>query len=192
MLMLGIVPTLMDNIPMRDYGDDSNKVWTGFVKILRSKMFDRDLQIKRPMSTTGPLSNMSRISQKLEHCSGENAEKLHHHLKQSKLKIKGFGIDPNSREDVTVVVSFFTRHFCNRAADHADEIFKLGNIDALTAYVRVSFSNEDLEGMNLYSFIKLDPFDKSIHEYTQEFNSFYSYWKGDISVKAVAYLYIGG
>ena len=46
--------------------------------------------------------------------------------------------------------------------------------------------------MNLYSLIKLDQFDKSLHEYTQEFNSSYSYWKDDISVKADAYLYIGG
>jgi hypothetical protein len=68
----------------------------------------------------------------------------------------------------------------------------LDNIDALTAYVCVSFSNEDLEGMNLYSLIKLDQFDKSLHAYTQELNSSYSYWKDDISVKAVAYLYIGG
>ena len=40
-----IVPTLMDNIPMRDYSY-SNIVWTELVKILRSKMFNRDLQIK--------------------------------------------------------------------------------------------------------------------------------------------------
>jgi hypothetical protein len=51
---------------------------------------------------------MFRFLQKLEHCSGENAEKLHNHLKQSKLKIKGFGIDPNSREAVSVVVPSFT------------------------------------------------------------------------------------
>ena len=144
------------------------------------------------MSTTGPLANMSRFLQKLEHCSGENAEKLHNHIKECKLKIKGFGINPNSRDVVTVVVSSFTGHLGNWAADHADEIFKLDNIDALTAYVRVSFSNEDLEGMNLYSVIKSDHSDKSFHEYTQEFNSSYSYWKDDISVKAAAYLYIGG
>jgi hypothetical protein len=46
--------------------------------------------------------------------------------------------------------------------------------------------------MNLYSLVKLDQFDKSLHEYTQEFNYSYSYWKDDISVKVVAYLYIGG
>ena len=40
---------------MRDY-NDSNKIWTEVVKILRSKMFDRDLQIKGPMSTTSPLA----------------------------------------------------------------------------------------------------------------------------------------
>jgi len=46
--------------------------------------------------------------------------------------------------------------------------------------------------MNLYFLIKLDELDKSLHEYTHEFNISYSNWKGDISVKAVAYLYIGG
>jgi len=129
---------------------------------------------------------------KLEHCSGENAEKIHNHLKQSKLKIKGFGIDPNSREAVTVVVSSFTGHLGNWAAYHADEILLLDNIDALTAYVRISFCNEELEGMNLYSLMKLYQLDKSLYEYTQEFNSSYSYWKNDISVKAGAYLYIVG
>jgi len=77
----GILPILMDNIPMRDNGD-SNKVWTELVKIMRSKIFDRDLQIKGPMSTTSPLANMSRFLQKLEHCSVENEEKLHNHLKK--------------------------------------------------------------------------------------------------------------
>ena len=76
----GIVPTLMDHIPMSDYSD-SNKVWIEFIKILRSKMFDRDLQIKGPISTTGPLANMSRFLQKLEHCSGENAKKSTQSLK---------------------------------------------------------------------------------------------------------------
>ena len=46
--------------------------------------------------------------------------------------------------------------------------------------------------MNLYSLIKLAQFDKSLHGYTQEFNNSYSYWKDDISIKAAAYLYIGG
>ena len=45
---------------MRDY-IDNNKIWTEVVKILRSKMFDRDLQIKGPMCTTGPLANMYRF-----------------------------------------------------------------------------------------------------------------------------------
>ena len=45
---------------MRDYSDN-NKIWTKVVKNLRSKMCDRDLQIKGPMSTKGPLANMSRF-----------------------------------------------------------------------------------------------------------------------------------
>jgi len=119
-------------------------------------------------------------------------KKIHNHLKQSKIKIKGFGIDLDSRKIVTVVVTSFTGHLNNWAADHADEIFTLDGIDALTAYVRVNFSNEDLEGMQLYFFIKIYQFDKSLHEYTQEFNISYSYCKDDISAKAAAYLYIGG
>jgi len=48
---------------------------------------------------------MPRFLRKLEHCSGEKAEVLKNHLKQSKLKIKGFVVEPNSREAVIVVVS---------------------------------------------------------------------------------------
>ena len=89
-------------------------------------------------------------------------------------------------------MSFFTGHLGNWAAYHADEIFKLDNIHVLTEHVRVSFSNEDLESMNLYFLIELDQVDKSLHEHTQELDSSYSYWKDDTSVKAVGYLYIGG
>ena len=47
-----------------------------------------------------------------------------------------------------VIVSSFTGHLGNWAAYHANEIFKLGSIDALIVYVRVSISNEELEGIN--------------------------------------------
>jgi len=80
----------------------------------------------------------------------------------------------------------------NWAADHAYDIFKIDSFDALTAYVHISFSKKDLEGKNLYSLIKLDQIDNCLLEYTQEFNNSYIYWKDDISVKVVAYLYIGG
>ena len=75
-------------------------------------------------------------------------------MKQSKSKIKGFGVEPRSQEVVTVVVSPFTGQWGNWAAYHDDDSFKLDNIDALTAYVRVSFCNKNLEGKNLYSFIE--------------------------------------
>ena len=89
-------------------------------------------------------------------------------------------------------MSSFTGQLGNRAANNAEEIFKLDNIDALTAYVRINFSNEDLEGKNLYSLIELDQFDISLREYTQEFHSSYSYWKEHISIKYASYMYIGG
>ena len=79
-------------------------------------------------------------------------------------------------------MSSFTGELGNWVANNADEILKLDNIDALTAYVRLGFSNEDLEGKNLYSPIKLYQSDESLHEYTQEINNSYSYWKDDISI----------
>ncbi len=91
--------------------------------------------------------------------SDENAEALHDRLKQSNLKIEGFGVDPNSREVVTIVVSYFTEQLGDWVADHVDEIFKLNSVDALTAYVRVSFSDGDLKETILYSLIKLHEFD---------------------------------
>jgi hypothetical protein len=159
---------------------------------MRSKILDEALQLPDLSGRSCVTANLSRFLQKLELCNGENPETLHDHLKPSKLKVKGFGVDPNSGEAVTVVVSSFTGSLYNWATDHADEIYKLDSIDALTAYVRVSSSNEDLEGKSLYSLIKLDQGDKSLHEYTQEFNISYSYWKDDIAVKVAVCLYIGG
>ena len=54
------MPTLVVDITMRDYCD-SNNIWTELVKILRSKIFDRDSQIKGPVSIIGPLANMGRF-----------------------------------------------------------------------------------------------------------------------------------
>ena len=63
------------------------------------------------------------------------------------------------------MVSSLAGSLSNWAVDHADEIFKLDSNDALTTYIRVSFSNKDLEGKKLNSLIKLDQVDKSLHEY---------------------------
>ncbi len=49
---------------MRDYADN-NQIWFELVKLMQSKVFDRDLHIKGPVATTSPLANMSRFLQKL-------------------------------------------------------------------------------------------------------------------------------
>ena len=65
-------------------------------------------------------------------------------FEKSKLKIKGFGVYPNSYEAIIVVVSSFAEQLGN----YADEILKLDNIDASNACVRVNFPNENMEGKN--------------------------------------------
>jgi hypothetical protein len=159
---------------------------------MRRRVSDAILQLLNSHSQPNASSNLLRFLQKLELCYVQNSEVLHDHLTQSKFKVNGFGVNPNSKEAVTVVVSSFTGSLGNWVADHTNEIFKLDSIDALTAYVRVHFSNGDLEGKNLYYVINLDQIDKSLHEYTQEFNSSYTYWKDDISVKIVVHMYIDG
>ena len=61
---------------MRDHCE-SNEIWAETTRILRSHIFDCDLQIKGPGTkiNIGPLTNMPRFLQKLEHCSDKNAEK---------------------------------------------------------------------------------------------------------------------
>jgi hypothetical protein len=109
---VGIISTLMDNIPMRGHCDN-NVIWGETSRIVRSQICDCDLQIIGPRPNDGPLTNISRFLHKLEHCSGEKAKVLHNHLKQSKLKIEGLGVEPNSREVVIVVVFSFTGHSGN-------------------------------------------------------------------------------
>ena len=89
---------------MRDH-DDINGIWAETIRIVRSRVSDEALKLPNSSSHPNATSNLSRFLQKIELCSGENAEVLHDHLKQSKLKVKGFGVDPNSKEVVTVVVS---------------------------------------------------------------------------------------
>jgi hypothetical protein len=133
-----IIPCFWGDIRMRDH-DDINGIWAKTVRILRSRIPDEAMQLPNSSGNPSATSSVSRFLQKLELCTGEHAETLHDHLKQSKSKVKGFGVDLNSKEVVTVVVSSFTGPLGNWAADHANEIFRLYSIDALTAYVRVGF-----------------------------------------------------
>ncbi len=104
---------------------------------------------------TKDMVNMSRFLQKMEHCNGEDSIKMNNHLKQSKMKIQGFGIKPDSNRFVVVLVSLFTSKLGNWASDHYDEIYDLKSLDELIAYVRVGFSIEDVKGKNLYSLIRV-------------------------------------
>jgi hypothetical protein len=71
---VSIVPTLRDNIRMRDYYE-KNSIWAKALSIMRSKSFDRDLQISDfASSQANTHSNMSRFLHKLEHCISKNAE----------------------------------------------------------------------------------------------------------------------
>ncbi len=85
---------------------------------------------------------------------------MNNHLKQSRLKIQGFGINFDSNQVVVVLVSSFTGKLGNWASDHSTEIYDLKTLDELITYVRVGISIEDVEGKNLYSLIRLQQGDK--------------------------------
>ncbi len=119
---------------------------------------------------TKDVVDMSRFLQEMEHCNGEDSIKLNNHLKQFKMKIKGFWINPDSNQVVVVLVFSFTGKLGNWPSDHNAEIYDLKTLDELIAYVRVGFSIEDVEGKSLYSLIRVKQGDKSLTDYTQEFN----------------------
>ena len=110
---------------MKDH-DDSNVIWAETVRIMRSKIPDEAFKLPDLSGRSGVNTNLSRFLQKLELCNGENPEILRDRLKQSKLKVKGFGVDLNSKEVVTVAVSSLTGSVGNWVADHADEFFQRG------------------------------------------------------------------
>ena len=183
----------MDNIPMRGHCD-SNEIWSKITRVLRSQIFDSDLHIRGHGSNAGPSTYMYRFRKKNSSMAPARTPRFCTTISNNpSRKFKGSGL--NLIQDRLLVL------LCPLLRDswviglqttHAIQILKLDNIDAVTAYVRVSFSNEDLESKNLYSLIKIDKLNKSLHKYTQEFNNSYSYWKTDIFVKAASYLHIGG
>jgi hypothetical protein len=189
----GIIPLFHDKHAMRDFNDE-NGIWAAVLVALKTKMPAKEMDMNRHLNADGSkdMVNMSRFLQKIEHCNGEDSVKLNNHLKQSRLKIQGFGINPDSNQAVVILVSSFTGKLGNWASDHTAEIYALQTLDELISYVRVGFSIEDVEGKNLYSLIQVKQNDKSLTDYTQEFNNAYSYWKNSIDVKAAVYIYIGG
>ncbi len=84
----GIIPSFWGDMLMRDH-IDINDIWADTVKSIKARFFYKDLQIPyHAFRATNTSPNLYQFLQKLEHCPGENAEALHDHLKQSKLKKK--------------------------------------------------------------------------------------------------------
>ena len=81
--------------------------------MLKSKLPTKYLDMNRHLAqstNSHETVNMSRFLQKLEHCNGEGSTKLHIHLQQSRLKVQGFGINPDSKQVVVALVSSFTKN----------------------------------------------------------------------------------
>jgi hypothetical protein len=79
------------------------------------------------------------------------------YLKQSKLKIQGFGINPNLNHVFLVPVSSVTYKLGDWASDHNTEIYDMKTMDDLINYVRASFSIENIiKGGNLDFLFRLE------------------------------------
>ena len=128
------------NIAMRDFSD-KHGLWAVHVTALKSKRPAKELDMNQHTlsSNSHEVANLSRFSPKLEHCNGNDFLKLHNHLKQYKLKIRGLGINPDSNKVVVVLVSSFTCKLGDRASDHSFEIYDMKTMDERISYVRVSF-----------------------------------------------------
>ncbi len=88
--------------------------------------------------------------------------------------IQGFRINPDSKHVVFVLVSSFTGKLGNWASDHNTKIYDLATLDDLIDYIRIGFSIEDVEGKNVYILLRLEQGEKTLHDYTQEFNTSYA------------------
>ncbi len=102
----GIIPLFHNKNVMRDFIDE-NGLWAAVLVALKAKVSAKELDMNRHL-----LQSADSLGQ-LEHRNGEDATKLHNHLKQSKHKIQGFGINPDSNLVVVVSVSFFIGKLCS-------------------------------------------------------------------------------
>jgi hypothetical protein len=82
-----------------------------------------------------------------------------------------------------VLVSSFTGKLGNWAPDHDTEIYELATVNDLIEYIRAGFSIEDIEGKSLYILLRLEQGEKSLHDYTQEFNTSYAWWKSPSTLR---------
>jgi hypothetical protein len=109
----GIVLNFWGYIILRDH-IDIDGIWEETIKIMKAGVLDTDLHILDiAIRYTNASPNLSQLLHKLEHCIGENAEVLNDHSKWSKLKVKRFRMDPNSREVITVMGSSSTEQLGN-------------------------------------------------------------------------------
>jgi hypothetical protein len=110
----GIIPLFHDKHVMRDFSDE-NGIWAAVLVALQTKMPPKELDMNKYLNADGSkdMVNMSRYLQKMEHCNGEDSVKLNNHLKQSRLKIQEFRINPDSNQAVVILVSSFTCKFGN-------------------------------------------------------------------------------
>ncbi len=76
----------------------------GILVVLRTKMPAKELDMYRHLNVdeSKDTVNVFRFLQKMKHCNGEDSVKLNNHLKQSRLKIQGFGINPDSNQAVVI------------------------------------------------------------------------------------------
>ncbi len=96
---------------MRDFIEE-NGLWVAVATTLESKLPAKEPDLNRhilPSMDANEIVNMYSFLQKLEHCDGNESVKLHNYMKQSKLRIIGFGISPDSNQVVVPRVFSFTR-----------------------------------------------------------------------------------
>ena len=141
-----IIPRFHDNNATRDFADE-HSLWAEVVTALKSEIPTKELDINRHLllSDSHEVTNMYSFWPILEHCNGDDSTKLHNHLKQVERKIRGSGINPDSNQDVVVLVSSFSSKIGDQASNNNSEIYEVRRMDELIKYVRVGFSIEDIK-----------------------------------------------
>ena len=86
---IGFVPLIGHGKHVMRYHNDEYGLWAKVVELSLSEDEDASkLAINRITASSVSNPNISRCLQKLEHCTGDEPEALHNHLKQDSLKIQ--------------------------------------------------------------------------------------------------------
>jgi hypothetical protein len=155
----GIVPKIV-GFPMQIH-DDQHKMWAYALAIHRSTLLSISLDASPKRSNVPehigtPVVNVSNYTRKLPNVNGDNLTELDSHLAQAPIKLRGMGIDLDTRLAGLILMSSFTGKFGQWAQQNTEVLYNLNSVSQLVELLRSGFVVKDYQAEHLQLLTKIE------------------------------------